>query len=264
MKPALNFMPDFPYPYFQYGSANSTDIDVIISLTSADMPNTQEERKRFVKKLTKPFNVDWNATLAVFENGTMKDTIYTKAWIDSLNNALFFTYRNHKQFWENPVIKKLKRNKTLAIYKAVRTVLSMLTRTSMRSEIKPILKGIHPFDLKLKKLAQIDFTQFSEFNQTNGNDQDIWKILAFYIGQNFALIDSNAEIYTKQDLVDFSPFLSPFIHRNEIKALDKKRLTQLKNQWLKSIEHYGEFKSAGHFLHCNAETVDMKNEKYYT
>jgi len=262
MKPELEYIKEFPYPYFQYGSEDSTDIDVIICIPLDVMPETQEERKQLVKHLTSEYNVTWNTTLAVIENGVMIDTIYTKAWIDSLNNALYITFENHKQFWENPILKLLKRNKTLAIYKAIRTVLTMLTRTHLRTEIKPVLKGIHPFEYKLEVLSRVNFSEFSEFNQPNGSDVDIWKIIAFYIGQNMTLIESNIEIYTKQDLVKYFPELKPFVLRESIGIDQKMGLTNLKNAWLNKVNEFGSFKSNGYYLECNEEKIDMKNEKY--
>lgn len=253
---------DFPYPYYQYGSNNSTDIDVIISIPSAVMPIGQELRKRFVRQLLDDFNLNWNATLAVFEDGIMIDTIYNKSWIDSLNNAFFETYKYHVQFFEIPVLKTVKRNKTLAIYKAVRTVLTFLTRTPLRTEIKPILKGVHPFYAKLDVLGAIDFNDFETFNQKNAPDVDIWKILAFYMSQNILLIERNIEVYTKNDVLVYYPELTPFILRQSITEKDKTFLTQLKNEWLTAIKLHGEYSQEGWMLSCGNECIDMKNEKY--
>jgi hypothetical protein len=262
MKKELEIVKDFPYPYYQYGSSNSTDSDVIISIPSTVMPIGQELRKRFVRQLLDDFNLDWNATLAVFEDGVMIDTIYNKSWIDSLNNAFFETYKYHIQFFEIPVTKTVERNKTLAIYKAVRTVLTFLTRTPLRTTIKPILKGIHPFYAKLDVLKTIDFNSFETFNQKNAPDIDIWKIVAFYIGQNILLIEKDIEIYTKNDVLVHYPELDAFILRKTITEKDKVFLTRLKNDWLTAIQLNGEYVQEGWMLSCGNECIDMKNEKY--
>jgi len=262
MKPNISKIKNFTYPYLQYGSKSSTDIDVIIFIPKSDMPPSQEERKRLVKKLMLDNNLGWNSILAVEENGVLVDTIYTKSWIDSLNNAVLSTYKHHQQHFENPITQVLKRNKTLAIYKAVRVILTLLTRTELRTKIKPIIKGVHPFYLKLEVLKTIDFTAFLTFNQANTLDVDIWKIFAFYIGQNRALLGSGIEIYTKEDLVKHYPKLSNFIWRNPLTEEDKIYLTQFKNDWLTLIYYQGEFISEGQFLILNDERIDMINERF--
>jgi len=78
MKRSIKKVEFFPYPYFQYGSKNSIDIDVIIVLPKVDMPRTQETRKIKLKQLLLEFNLCWNAIFVVIENGVLVDTIYTK------------------------------------------------------------------------------------------------------------------------------------------------------------------------------------------
>lgn len=252
----------FPYPYYIYGSDDSTDKDVIIVVPKEDMPETQEDRKNKVFFLLKEYNLNWNATLAVIENGKISDTIYTKSWIDSLNNALLETYNLHQQNHELWVTEKQVRNKTLAIYKAVRTVLTMLTRTEYRTQIRPIIKGIHDFELKLQALSKIDFVSLSEFGQKNTKDADIWKIIAFYIGQNIALIENDIEIYTKKKFVSHYEDMEAFIYRKTITVKEKEILQKYVDYWLKLIGNFGEFKSVNGFLTCNNERIDMLNEKY--
>lgn len=184
MKSSLEIVKNFPYSYFQYGSESSTDTDVVIVLPKNEMPVEQEERKQKLKQLMLDFDLDWNATFVVVEDGVLIDTIYPKSWVDSLNNAVLKTYIHHKQLFIMPIKKELTRNKTLAIYKTIRTVLTFLTRTHLRTEIKPILKWVHSFDKKVKVMQSLDFSILDVFNQKNANDEDIWKIIAFYIAQN--------------------------------------------------------------------------------
>lgn len=255
---------NFPYPYYYYGSADSTDEDVIIDLPKGDMPSTQEERKRFIRQLEQEYNLPWNGILAVFEDGVMLDTIYTKAWVDSLNNSLFETYGNHleKQVYPIPVDRKLPRNKTLAIYKAIRTVMTQLTRTHYRTTVKPVLKGIHDFYFKIKALQKVDLSTIEEFNQRNTADVNCWKIIAFYVAQNHALIHKGIEIYSKQGLIDYAPELHPFIYRQELKVADKAFLQNYLQEWLDLLMDFGSFESKDGWLSCGAERIDMKNEKY--
>ncbi|MCL9804465.1 hypothetical protein NAT51_02960 [Flavobacterium amniphilum] len=251
-----------PYPYYFYGSSDSTDKDVIIVIPKEEMPSTQEERKRFVLSLQQTYNFDWNATLAVIEEGIMVDTIYTKSWIDSLNNALFQTYHLHEQLFPLPIDRLQKRNKTLSVYKAVRTVLTFLTRTDYRKEIKPVLKGIHDFNDKITVIRKIDFMLLDHFNQKNANDSDIWKIIAFYVVQNMALIRDGIEIYTKTDAVAYWPEMHPFIYREAIGDVDKQNIQKRIAEWLAVIEKLGSYRSENGKLYCNNEVIDMLNEKY--
>ena len=114
---------------------------------------------RFIKSIEVKYNLPWNATLVVIEDGVIVDTIYPKSWVDSLNNAIFNTYSYHldKQVYPNPIKRELKRNKLLAVYKCVRTVCAMLTKTHYRTQIKPIIKGCHPFKQKINFLNTVNF-----------------------------------------------------------------------------------------------------------
>jgi hypothetical protein len=224
------------------------------------MPATQEERKQKLKQLKTEFQLDWNAIFVVIKDGIIVDTIYTKSWVDSLNNAFYHTYKFHEQLYEIPITRTVKRNKTLAIYKAVRTILTMLTRTHLRTKVRPILRGIHPFQLKLDVLKTIDFSEIETFNQKNTPDEDAWKIIAFYLVQNELLIAQNIEVYSKEKLLEYVQEVADFIWRKELSATAKNKLTQLKNSWLETIEKFGIFTSTENILSCGEERVDMVKE----
>jgi hypothetical protein len=173
---------NFPYKYYFYGSDDSIDEDVIIEITSELMPKVQEDRKIFLKNIEMQYDISYNTNLVVIENGIITDTIYPKSWIDSVNNSVFYTYKNHlhKQVYELPIKNPVKRHKLLAIYKTVRVIMAHLSRTHYRTLVKPVLSGFHNFDLKLNTLPKIDFSTIINFEQRNTSDIDIWKILAFY------------------------------------------------------------------------------------
>lgn len=254
---------NFPYPYIQYGSANSTDIDVAIIIPQNYMKITQEDRKNHIKKLMLDFDLNWNAIFICVEDGVVVDTIFTKSWIDSINNAIYYTYSNHVQFYPNPITRLIKRNKTLAIYKAVRTVLSQVTRTNYKSRVKPVMKGFHDFNLKLDVLKNINFKLINSFNQRNTNDVDCWKSIAFYVIQNMALLN-DVHIHTKDDAIVYDQRLSKFINRDEITVEDKIMLNTVITEWLNMLSKY-KFITTRYRLKCwefNECSVDMKNEKY--
>ena len=253
---------DLPYKYYFYGSHDSTDEDVIVSIPKEMMPDIQEDRKRLIKAMSIEYNLPWNGTLAVIEDGIITDTIFPKAWIDSLNNSLFNTYSNHteKQLYPNPIERVVDRHRLLSIYKCVRTVMAMLSRTHYRTTVKPVLKGCHPFEKKIEALGKIDYTTITEFNQPNMEESDVWKVIAFYIGQNMSLIIRGVEIYSKSDLVNNYPLLKNFIYRKEITSLDKKILNNLLDDYIYMIETFGVYITDDTTLTCDDEKIDMKNE----
>lgn len=254
---------NFPYKYYFYGSDDSQDLDVLIQITSDLMPVNQEDRKVFIKNIETEYDLNWNANLIIVEDGYISDTIYPKSWIDSLNNSLFNTYNLHKQVYPLPIKGLVKRNKLLAIYKTIRTVLSMLSRTQYRTTVKPILKGVHPFQKKIDALYKIDFTTIDSFSQDNTKDVDIWKIIGFYIGQNISLIRDNIEIYTKKDLIINHPDLTSFVYRQEITDCNKVYLNNLIKYYLENIViPFGDYKCQERILICGNEKIDMKNEIY--
>lgn len=252
----------FPYKYYFYGSSNSVDKDVLIQIEKKEMPQVQEERKIFLKNLELEYHLNWNTNLIVIENGIIIDTIYPKSWVDSLNNSLYVTYNLHEQVYENPINSMVKRHKLLAIYKAVRTVLSLNSRTDKRTFIRPFLNGIHDFNLKLKSLKSIDLRDINSFNQKNFKDIDIWKTISFYVGQNVLLIEQNIEIYTKNDLLRFYPELNVFINRFDYSNTDLNFLHSLLEYWISLVESYGIYLSQGERLSCNNEFINMKNETF--
>ena len=215
-----------------------------------------------VQELVLSHQKPWNATLATLRDGYLADTIYPKAWIDSLNNSLFTTYHLHSQVYQKPVVGLMKRNKLLAIYKTARTTLTLLTRTHLRTRIRPIVNGIHPFDLKLEALKIINLVQIDDFHQKNTKNEDIWKTIAFYLGQNMSLIQQNIEIYTKKDLVVHHPLLENLIYRRSLALQDKEVLQSYLSQWIEMAENYGTYTSSKGILSCKDETIDMKNEVF--
>jgi hypothetical protein len=252
----------FPYRYYFYGSSNSVDTDVLIQVDKQVMPQVQEERKILLRNLELEYHLNWNTNLIVVENGIIIDTIYPKSWVDSLNNSLYVTYNLHEQEYENPINSMVKRNILLAIYKAVRTVLSLNSRTDKRPLIRPFLNGIHDFKLKLKSLKSIDLRVINSFNQKNFKDIDIWKTISFYVGQNVLLIEQNIEIYTKNDLLKYYPELSVYINRFEYSYSDLNFLQSLLDYWINLVENYGIYISQGERLSCNNEFINMKNETF--
>lgn len=201
--------------YNIYGSADSTDVDVAIFLNR--LPVLTEDRKRLGSMIKEHLNCGWNIILAKVENGIIADCTAPKASLDSLNNAIFNTYKFHFEYQVGPceVKQPVDRNKILAIYKTVRILGTYLTRTEYRTSIRPTMHFSFSLKEKIENLLRVNINKVTSFNQPNVSDQDVWKTWAFYVVQNIALIQ-NIEIYTKADAVAFMPYIKPFIYREEL------------------------------------------------
>jgi hypothetical protein len=246
------------HKYYFFGSSNSIDTDVIISIDKKDMPTKREERKKVLKSLTRE---NWNTNLVVIEDGKVIDCIYPKSWIDSVNNSLFDTYNNHsdKQIYPNPIKELVHRNELLAIYKTFRTILTYLARSQYRTSIKPILKGCHDFNLKIDALDNVDLKTIKDFNQPNANDSDVWKIIAFYLYQNISLLNG-IEIYSKLDCIKYHPQSEVFINREKFTDGDLDILIDDINGYIKYLKDNYIFVSDDYILTDGNETICMKDE----
>lgn len=257
-------MNNLPFNYYFYGSKNSIDTDVLIEITSDIMPLHQEDRKRYIKYLENTYDLhNWNINLVVIQEGVVIDTVYPKTWIDSVNNSLYNTYHLHNQVYDLPIRKLVKRNKLLAIYKTVRTILAMTTRTDYRKIVKPIINGCHDFNKKIEVLKQLDFTTIIDFNQVNMKNEDVWKVLAFYLQQNISLIRDGIEIYTKNDIIQHNEKLRNFIERTDISYSDKEYFNELLKYYINDILiPFGKYNSLDGILSCNDEVINMKRETF--
>ena len=252
-----------PYKYYFYGSADSIDKDVLIEIPSFELPEIQEDRKILCHKIKTEYNLDWNINLFCVENGIVSNTIYPKTWVDSVNNSLYNTYSLHEQVYTLPIDRCVNRNKLLALYKTIRTVLAMTTKTHYRKSVKPYMNGRHEFKFKLDVIKTIDFTTISDFEQPNMKNEDAWKVIAFYIGQNISLIRDGIEIYTKGDLVSNHPELEPFIYRKNISDDAKVVLNNILKYYIQEIVlPYGNYISNSNILTntLSGECIDMKKE----
>ncbi len=241
--------------YYFYGSQNSLDVDVIFEVDEFD--ENIENVYSFCREIKKeyPFNIN----LAVFKNGNIVDVIKRKSLIDGLNNSLYFTYENHKQVFDKPILTLLPRNKELNHYKCLRTILSMLTRTNLRSQIKAVLNAWQPFQGKINILDSIDFTTITSFNQKYEKDIDIWKGIAFYLGQAISL-EQNIEIYEKNKLIELHPTLSNFVLRKEF---SKENLVDLQSKWKEFVQILKSWNFSNpkeSILIVNGNTLDLLNE----
>lgn len=190
-----------------HGSEDSTDVDV--HYVVEEQPSFQEAKAFCDADLTENRNII-----------TIKDGIVTgcyKGTVDEINNALLDTYNLHEQTSPLLVTKRVERNKPLKYIRAIRIMLSHLSRSQYRSEVKAALRGT--WKQRLDTLDKIDLTtiDFSSLNK-NLKDVDILKVFAFQIGQCM-LLRRDVEVYTKKTVADNLFVFQPFLYRQPTKDI---------------------------------------------
>jgi len=204
--------------YQIYGSSNSLDTDLMVFVDSL---GTIEQNKQSIEKykteLQPLFSNKIDVHLAVVKDGQIVDISH--GTYDECNNSLFYTYKNHKQHFDNVITKVYDRSRGTNFYyfkliRVARFILSFFSREpELRSKIKSALRG----DLKerIEVLKLIDFTKYTDFPHKKESKQDIYKVCAFQFAQIMGLVDGY-EIYTKQYAISLFNNLEPFINRKNV------------------------------------------------
>lgn len=188
------------YPIILHGSENSLDIDAYVIVP--ELLSFQES-----KKLCDSFK-DINANLLHIKNGVV-DWCY-KGTVDECNNSILHTYHLHKQTHENPVKHKLERSYALKLARTVRGLLSYHSRTEKRHEVK---KALTSSDLqqKIEVLKSIDLRNVPDYEKNSLTE--VYKFFAFQLGQTYALLKDNVELFTKNQVADYYPEMAPYLKR---------------------------------------------------
>lgn len=223
-------------PFYVFGSENSTDYDVIVSVDK--IPESIDAAHNICKywneKLSEVLpDKPLNCNLGVFKNGKLVDVF--KGTVDELVNVIYYTYDNHEQFFPNPISEPIERDLDEKILRVARFIISFYSRTHLRTKIKAALRG----DLKdkLEVLKELDFTEMREFPGKKEKLEDIYKTLAFQFGQIFSLIDGfESESYTKTEIGKNYPDLENLLLRKEPSQDDLKTLNKYLNRFIQLIE----------------------------
>lgn len=139
----------------------------------------------------------------------------------------------------------------LKVVRAVRGVLSQLTRTRYRAELKAALASNNSYQ-RSECLAAIDFDSV-ELTPDTG------KLLAFQLAQTIALIDGR-ELYTKGELKTLFPDCAPLIDRaaggapGQLNLLRDELLRRLKGVY---VRQKGDLNL---FMYGNALAIDDWNQ----
>lgn len=227
-----------------FGSSSSKDIDIMVFVDK--IPYTQFLSEELCKKYNDYFQQIFNTTkeintnLGILKNGIL---IYTyKGCYDECNNSLLRTYHLHSQPCPLMIERYIERDIDLKILRTGRVLLSFLSRTGFRNDVKLALKS--DFNEKIRVLNIIDLSTITidKFTKKIGFE-DYLKVIAFQLGQTLALMD-NIELYTKEEISETYPDLKTFLDRNiysDLNILEKYKnlfLDKIKDYKLKSLVEY--------------------------
>lgn len=189
------------YGSYIYGSSDSTDVDIAYIVD--ELPSLNE------CKIFCSSDKNENRNLITIDDDIISNCY--KGTKDELNNAIKNTYSLHHQNTPLLITKNIKRNIPLKIVRSIRSILSHLSRSQYRSEVKIALRS--DFDCRLNTLLNIDLTTI-DFTTLNNNmsKEDILKLIAFQSGQCLGLINGD-EYFTKKDISLAYPELSKFLFR---------------------------------------------------
>lgn len=135
-----------------------------------------------------------------------------KGTVDECNNSILATYHLHKQDFECPVEKPLPRSYSLKMMRTIRGLLSYFSRTDYREEVKIALRS-SSMDKKIKVLEKIKISSVSDFGKNS--IIEVYKFLAFQLGQTYALLKDNVELFTKNEVGTYYPELKVYLDRIE-------------------------------------------------
>lgn len=234
-----------------HGSKDSVDTDVVYVVDK--LPSLQECKKFCSDKKE-------NRNLCVVKNGVVTECY--KGTPDEVNNAVFLTYNLHEQEYPLVITRLVPRDVTAKCMRAVRIILSHLSRSQYRAQVKEAL--VSDWFTRIKTLEDIDLTtiDFSTLNK-NMTTEDILKTIAFQLGQTILLIDG-IECYTKGSVAENLPSLIPFLYRDYGSHVTV--LGRWKNYFIemikKTIVSNGQFITNKPTEYCGLTTeYDVKTEK---
>ena len=235
---------------YVHGSEDSTDVDVLYIVD--ELPEFHE-----CKSFCDMNEESENRNIAVIKDGVISECY--KGSPDELNNALLDTYSKHEQKYDLLITRTVPRVKPVKYARAVRILLSHLSRSQFRTEIKAALHSSWSERLRvLGSVVQLSEIEFSTLKHVK-NEADVKKVIAFQIGQVRGLLN-DIELYTKREISDTFPELEDFLYRksdSDINVLDKQLklmvtfLTELNTEDLPG--------NRVHFKDDNI-TIDLKNE----
>src|SRR5690606_25999473 len=108
------------------------------------------------------------------------------------------------------ITKWAERNSDIKSLRAMRAILSFMSRTQYRSLIKAALLGSATDKYEL--LKTIDFKSIKDLGNKKADLVDFYKTVAFQMGQSY-MLNYGVELYTKDSIGMYLPKLQPFLKR---------------------------------------------------
>lgn len=251
---------------FRHGSADSTDVDVVYVWEEKPSP---EECKRFCSA-----DPGENRNLVVVRGGVVVECY--KGLPDELHNGLLRTVPLHPQECVLPLGPAVERHVPLKVARAMRLILTRLTRSRWRAQAKAALGALDVLALR-DALAQVDLRQLEAEPQVDADDR---KSIAFQVAQTLALM-GGSELYTKAELAAAFPDLAPLLGRaalgSEACRAGLDALEGHKNRWLQALAALRRQKDGPHntlwsdapregwaapfHAQCQGVVLDLKQER---
>jgi hypothetical protein len=174
----------------------------VVYVWEGELPSAQE-CKRFCSA-----DPGENRNLVVVREGVVVECY--KGLPDELHNGLLRTVPLHPQGCVLPLGPAVERNIPLKVARAMRLILTRLTRSRWRAQVKAALGALDVLALR-DALAGVDLRQLVAEPEVDADDR---KSLAFQVGQTLALM-GGVELYTKAELAAEFPDLAPLLGRAE-------------------------------------------------
>lgn len=214
--------------YTIFGSDDSSDIDVMFYIDS--LPDMQISRKIAIEAeslVISDKEIDVN--LCCVENGIVVSSL--KGSIDEVNNMMLYTRQLHKQPYAKRIYTCVERDVDKKVARALRGLLSFISRTSHRTLVKSALRGTARD--KINALRTIALSDIHELGKDKLTIQDFYKLFSFQLGQCIPLISSGIELYTKKSIVGIIPEFEPYLYRKSDTFPD---IDLYKHQFLDIVE----------------------------
>ena len=193
------------FDIIRHGSENSLDVDIFVIV---DKPYTNQAAKELCEEY-----FPRNANLIMIDRKYGYCSWCYKGTKDECNNAILATFDLHEQtLLENPIRLKVIRNKDEKVLRTIRGILSYYSRTHHRTLIKRALRT-DDIDFKISVLKQIDYISIDNF--VKNTKIEVYKFLAFQLGQTLALVENDVELFTKNKVIEYYPELKPYLMREE-------------------------------------------------
>lgn len=212
-----------------FGSPSSLDCDVLVF--APILPSLEESKVLAAilsPEIVAQLGTDkkLNVNFAVLREGVVSEAL--KGIPDETNNAVLATYGFHSQPYPLTITHAVPRDLDAKCQRAARIVLSLYSRTPHRESVKRALGG--DFADKCAMLTELNLATPVDFGR-NGAPEDIYKSIAFQLGQAVALAEG-IELYTKEALIEHFPALGPALRREPLTPTDQQALETLKRRFL--------------------------------